>query len=174
MTNTSGSSTSSPRSFVPKPRMVVFNVPALEASRQAVSIAQYDAVVVGAGPYGLSTAAHLLGRGLRVAVFGKAMELWRDHMPKGMLLRSQWWATNLSDPGRRYTFQRFFRESRRMPGYPVPLETFLEYALWFQRHAVPDVDETYTTPPLTAGVDAAVPIPVWNLHSGPPEAASRA
>jgi len=113
--------------------------------RRFVPDAPYDAVVVGAGPYGLSAAAHLLGRGLNVAVFGKTLELWREHMPRGMLLRSQWWATNLSDPGRRYTFRRFFRESRRKPGYPVPLDTFLEYALWFQRHAVPDVDETYVT-----------------------------
>ncbi len=29
--------------------------------------ASYDAIVVGAGPYGLSTAAHLRGRGLSVA-----------------------------------------------------------------------------------------------------------
>ena len=123
--------------------MVVFNVPALEASRQAVSIAQYDAVVVGAGPYGLSTAAHLLGRGLRVAVFGKEMELWRDHMPKGMLLRSQWWATNLSDPRKQYEFDRFFRESKYKQCYPVPIEAFIDYAHWFQERAVPDVDETY-------------------------------
>ena len=62
--------------------------------RRFVPDAPYDAVVVGAGPYGLSAAAHLLGRGLNVAVFGKTLELWREHMPRGMLLRSQWWATN--------------------------------------------------------------------------------
>src|SRR5437870_11911926 len=38
----------------------------------------YDVAVVGAGPYGLSVAAHLLGRGLRVAVFGKTLEMWRE------------------------------------------------------------------------------------------------
>src|SRR3989442_14553793 len=43
----------------------------------------YDVVVVGAGAYGLSTAAHLHGRGLKVAIFGKPLEMWRDHMPKG-------------------------------------------------------------------------------------------
>lgn len=111
--------------------------------RPYVPDARYDAVVVGAGPYGLTAAAHLIGRGLNVAVFGKTLELWREHMPRGMLLRSQWSAANLSDPDRRYTFARFFRESGNAPVYPVPLDLFVEYALWFQRHAVPDVDETY-------------------------------
>src|SRR5919198_5601833 len=86
---------------------------------RSVSIALYDAMVVGAGPYGLSTAAHLLGRGLRGAVFGKTLELWRNHMPQGMLLRSHWWATNLSDPRQQYGFERFFRESQYEKCYPV-------------------------------------------------------
>ncbi len=103
----------------------------------------YDAVVVGAGPYGLSTAAHLRGRGLRVAVFGRTLEMWRDYMPTGMLLRSHWWATNLSDPRADHGFERFLKASKRNGAYPLPIETFIEYGLWFQRNAVPDVDETY-------------------------------
>jgi cation diffusion facilitator CzcD-associated flavoprotein CzcO len=102
-------------------------------------------VVVGAGPYGLSTAAHLLGRGLRVAVFGRTLEMWREHMPKGMLLRSHWWATNLSDPDGDYGFERFARDAGRDRSYPVPLQTFIDYGLWFQQRAVPEVDETYVS-----------------------------
>jgi len=113
------------------------------APRPAGSAARYDVVVVGAGPYGLSTAAHLLGRGLRTAVFGRTLELWREHMPKGMLLRSHWWATNLSDPGGRHGFRRFFEESRYQACYPVPIEAFIDYALLFKERVVPDVDETY-------------------------------
>ena len=104
-----------------------------------------DVVVVGAGPYGLSTAAHLLGRGLRVAVFGRTLEMWREHMPKGMLLRSLWWATNLSDPDGDYGFEQFARDTGRDRSYPVPLQTFIDYGLWFQQRAVPDVDETYVS-----------------------------
>src|SRR5207302_1716237 len=26
---------------------------------------------------------------------------------------------------------------------PFPIETFIDYGLWFQKHVVPDVDETY-------------------------------
>ncbi|HUK21884.1 MAG TPA: NAD(P)/FAD-dependent oxidoreductase [Gemmatimonadales bacterium] len=102
----------------------------------------FDAVVVGAGPYGLSTAAHLAGRGLSVGVFGKTLDSWRTHMPKGMVLRSHWWATNLSDPRGRYSFARFFDVSPYKAGYPMPRQAFVDYGLWFQRNVVPDVDET--------------------------------
>jgi cation diffusion facilitator CzcD-associated flavoprotein CzcO len=107
--------------------------------------AEYDAIVVGAGPYGLSTAAHLVDRGLRVGVFGKPMGLWRDHMPSGMFLRSHWWATHLSDPRHRYTFDRFARETNASLSYPIPRATFIEYGLWFQRRAVPMVDTTFVS-----------------------------
>src|SRR2546425_13359020 len=114
-------------------------------STRSVPGARYDAVVVGAGPYGLSAAAHLVGRGLTVGVFGKTLELWRNHMPKGMLLRSHWWATNLSDPRAHYRLGRFFRDSNYARCYPVPIETFIDYGIWFQARAVPRVDETYVS-----------------------------
>ena len=107
--------------------------------------AEYDAVVVGAGPYGLSVAAHLDGRGLRVGVFGKPMGLWRDNMPDGMFLRSHWWATHLSDPEDQYTFDRFARETNAPITYPIPRSMFIEYGLWFQRRAVPVVDPTFVS-----------------------------
>ena len=107
--------------------------------------AEYDAIVVGAGPYGLSTAAHLIGRGLRVAVFGKPMGLWRDNMPSGMLLRSHWWANHLSDPRGRYTFDRFAAETDARIASPIPRATFIDYGLWFQQRAVPMVDATFVS-----------------------------
>lgn len=69
--------------------------------------------------------------------------MWREHMPAGMLLRSHWWATNLSDPGHAHAMARFFVESGHDGAYPMPINTFIEYGLWFQRRAVPQVDETY-------------------------------
>jgi thioredoxin reductase len=115
----------------------------VEKSRAATSVVQYDAVVVGAGPYGLATATHLLDRGLEVAIFGKPVNLWREHMPKGMLLRSYWWATNISDPHKQYGLERYFREHGQQPFDPLPAEIFVEYALWFQKQVVPRVDEAY-------------------------------
>jgi pyruvate/2-oxoglutarate dehydrogenase complex dihydrolipoamide dehydrogenase (E3) component len=102
-------------------------------------------VVIGAGPYGLSVAAHLQGRGLKVAIFGKPLRLWRDHMPKGMLLRSYWWAVNLSDPQKKYTISNYLRLHCQDGPDPLPIETFIDYGLWFQKHSVPNVDETYVT-----------------------------
>lgn len=115
----------------------------MQKPRVSAVTASYDAVVVGAGPYGLSVAAHLIGRGLNIAVFGKPLQLWRDSMPEGMLLRSYWWATNLSDPLKKYRLARYFQVRQMAIPDPLPLEVFVDYGLWFQRQTVPDIDETF-------------------------------
>lgn len=107
--------------------------------------ARHDVVVVGAGPYGLSTAAYLAEKGLNVAIFGRPMELWRERMPQGMFLRSHWWATNLADPQKKHGLEQFFNASAYNPCYPVPIELFIEYTMWFQKQVVPVVDTTYVT-----------------------------
>ncbi|WP_330461847.1 NAD(P)-binding domain-containing protein [Streptomyces sp. NBC_00820] len=110
----------------------------------------YDLLVVGAGPYGLSVASHAVAAGLDVRVFGRPMATWLDHMPRGMLLESAPWATNLSDPEGRWRLDVFraFRASRgtTVPhADPLPLEVFTEYGLWFARNAVPPPDERTVT-----------------------------
>ena len=62
--------------------------------------ADEQVAIIGAGPYGLALAAHLRGRGVEPAVFGRPMSFWEEHMPKGMLLRSPWRASHISDPDR--------------------------------------------------------------------------
>ncbi len=115
----------------------------VRSTHSSASEANYDVVVIGAGPYGLSTAAHLQDRGLNVAVFGKPLHLWREHMPQGMLLRSYWWATNLSDPHKKYGLEQYFQTEEQCESDPFPAKAFIRYALWFQRNLVPNVDETY-------------------------------
>ena len=45
-----------------------------------------DVAIVGAGPYGLSLAAHLSAAGVSYRHFGVPMNLWRTAMPRGMYL----------------------------------------------------------------------------------------
>src|SRR3954468_21958744 len=67
-----------------------------------------DVAIVGAGPYGLSAAAHLRRiRGLEVRLFGEPMLFWEQNMPVGMLLRSKWGASHLSDPDRRLSLDAY-------------------------------------------------------------------
>ena len=104
-----------------------------------------DVAIVGAGPYGLSIAAHLKALGVRNRVFGEPMQTWRNHMPRGMGLKSDPFASCLYDPASRFTLEAFCRE-RGLPyaptGWRVPLETFIEYGCWFQTQAVPNLDRS--------------------------------
>ncbi|PJE99618.1 dimethylaniline monooxygenase [Streptomyces carminius] len=103
----------------------------------------YDLVVVGAGPYGLSIAAHAAAAGLTVRTFGRPMASWRDHMPEGMFLKSEPWSSNLSDPAGKHTLAAYCagRGLRAEHGRPLPLDVFTDYGLWFGERAVPRVDE---------------------------------
>jgi cation diffusion facilitator CzcD-associated flavoprotein CzcO len=110
--------------------------------------ADLDVALVGAGPYALSLAAHLRAAGVSFRVFGEPMRLWRSHMPAGMFLKSQGFASNLSTPQPGYTLEAFCRNSGRgyAPyGVPVPLETFLAYGDWFQQALVPQLEQVLVT-----------------------------
>ncbi|MEV7726913.1 NAD(P)-binding domain-containing protein [Streptomyces sp. NPDC087917] len=107
-----------------------------------------DLVVVGAGPYGLSIAAHAAAAGLGVRVLGRPMASWRDHMPEGMYLKSEPWSSNLSAPGGRHTLADFCasRGESAEHGSPLPIGTFSAYGLWFARHAgMPEVEQATVT-----------------------------
>jgi cation diffusion facilitator CzcD-associated flavoprotein CzcO len=115
----------------------------IQISHKRIPTASFDTVVVGAGPYGLSIAAHLMRKGLKVACFGKPIQFWREQMPNGMCLRSFWWATSLSDPDHTYGIEKYFHVQRIHPIDPLPIETFIDYGIWFQQQVVPNLDEAY-------------------------------
>jgi Pyridine nucleotide-disulphide oxidoreductase len=98
-----------------------------------------DVAIVGAGPYGVSAAAHLRRAGFDVRVFGHPMSFWRS-MPAGMLLRSNWSATNIAEHRGELSLDSYLAETGARFSAPVPLERFIEYGDWVQRRAVPDVD----------------------------------
>jgi hypothetical protein len=84
-------------------------------------------VIVGAGPYGLSVAAHLRRYGLPFRIFGSPMQTWRSNMPAGMFLKSEGRASSLSEPSGSYTLRSHCEQyglSYGEHGVPVPLETF--------------------------------------------------
>ena len=100
--------------------------------------------IIGAGPYGLSIAAFLRERGFGVRIFGRPMDTWRRHMPKGMCLKSEGFASRLYDAQDEFTLARFCRDAGIAyadAGLPVALETFCAYGLAFQQKYVPDLDE---------------------------------
>lgn len=100
-------------------------------------------VVIGAGPYGLSVAAHLRSRGVPVRVFGDVMSSWRRHMPVGMCLKSAPDASDLSAPTPGYGLADFSAASGTQPltGHQiVPIEMFVRYGQWFQQQLLPDVE----------------------------------
>jgi FAD-dependent urate hydroxylase len=105
-------------------------------------MAMVETIIIGAGPYGLSIAAHLRSANVSHAIVGKPMKSWRRHMPAGMALKSEAFASDLSDPERRYTLERF-RASRGAAyvhkGVPLSIVDFLDYADWFQRQAAPEI-----------------------------------
>jgi FAD-dependent urate hydroxylase len=107
-----------------------------------------DVAIIGAGPYGLSLAAHLNAAGVSYRHFGLPMRLWRGAMPKGMFLKSQGFASNLSDPKRTYTLEAFCQATNhpyKSYGWPVPLESFVNYGHWFQSELDLKVEEVLVT-----------------------------
>ncbi len=48
-----------------------------------------DVAIIGAGPYGLSHAAHVKSTGLTYKVFGYPMDYWKIKMPSEMFIRTQ-------------------------------------------------------------------------------------
>ena len=117
-----------------------------------------DVAVLGAGPYGLSVAAHLRESKLMdLRVIGEPMSFWERHMPAGMLLRSPRVASHLSDPHRRFTLDAYEKANgkaltvkvpptvteafiARDMAKKVPLQGFVNYGRWFVKQADLPID----------------------------------
>jgi cation diffusion facilitator CzcD-associated flavoprotein CzcO len=103
-----------------------------------------NVAIIGAGPYGLSVAAHFRHSGIPFRIFGRAMDSWLAHMPKGMMLKSDGFASDIYDPEGEFTLERFCAERRieyAPAGTPVRLETFASYGLAFKERMVPELEE---------------------------------
>jgi thioredoxin reductase len=101
-------------------------------------------IIIGAGPYGLSIAAHLRARGVAFHIFGKPMANWQQKMPHGMRLKSEGFASDLADPDDRYTLAAYCADESvpyEPEGLPVSRESFIDYGRSFQQRFVPEVDD---------------------------------
>lgn len=107
-----------------------------------------DVAIIGAGPYGLSIAAHLYARNVAFRIFGSPMSSWRNHMAAGTQLKSYGFASSLYDPGSTFTLEHFCRE-QALPYSdvidPVSIETFIAYGMAFQQRFVPNLEQTNIT-----------------------------
>src|ERR1700756_5437624 len=102
-----------------------------------------DVAIMGAGPYGLSLSAHLSAAHVEHRVVGIPMHGWTARMPKGMLLKSEPFASSLSDPDGSFSLGAYCQERGRNfaeIGLPVPIETFIAYGNAFQERFVQHVD----------------------------------
>jgi thioredoxin reductase len=130
-----------------RPAMSTTSLKPMQRSRRASTAtpACIDLAIVGAGPYGLSIAAHLRDPRRSMRVFGSPMSSWRQQMPHGMLLKSEGFASNLSAPGEGFTLADYGAE-QQLPylgvGWPVPLSSFVGYGMEFQRRYVPDLEDS--------------------------------
>jgi FAD-dependent urate hydroxylase len=104
-----------------------------------------DVAIIGAGPNGLSVAAHLRHAGVEHQTFGQTMGAWRFNMPAGMHLKSEPYASDLSASRSGFLAGDYCRQAneiyhRRV--IPLTREQFIDYGTWFADHLVPDIDET--------------------------------
>jgi FAD-dependent urate hydroxylase len=99
-----------------------------------------DVVIIGAGPYGLSLAAHLRARGVKYRIFGESMRFWLN-MPVGVNLKSLAFATSIAVPERGHSFPEWCRQHGLEDFEPCTMQSFAVYGLEIQKRFVPDLEE---------------------------------
>jgi FAD-dependent urate hydroxylase len=103
-----------------------------------------EVLVIGAGPFGLSISAHLSALGIGHRIVGRPLDTWRSHMPVGMRLKSEPYASEIAAPNRGYDVAAYARQhgipyTNRV--HPLSVEGFTDYGDWFTKELVPGVTD---------------------------------
>ncbi len=81
-------------------------------------------------------------------IFGRPMDSWSAHMPKGMRLKSDGFASTINDPDQKFTLKQFCEErgiEYGDTGIPVKLETFVAFGLAFKERMLPELENKLVT-----------------------------
>jgi cation diffusion facilitator CzcD-associated flavoprotein CzcO len=105
-------------------------------------VKKVSVAIIGAGPYGLSLAAHLAARKIDHRIFGRPMQFWSSIAEAGgeRYLKSYCFGTNISAPMAGYTFADYNRPRGLETFEPCSMGNFTAYGLWFQQGKVPWVE----------------------------------
>ena len=97
-----------------------------------------DTVIVGAGPYGLSLAAHLAAQNIDHRIFGHPMQFWSQLAAAGgeRYLKSFCFGTDVATPACGFSFADYSRPRGLETFEPCSIKDFADYGLWFQQQHV--------------------------------------
>jgi cation diffusion facilitator CzcD-associated flavoprotein CzcO len=104
-----------------------------------------DLLVIGAGPYAFSAAAHAREHGFDTHVVGHPMAFWRDQMPADMFLRSgPDWSLDADGDA---SFEAYFEDAGLAPEEvdPIPISVFLDHTDWFADRKGLEIDPRLVT-----------------------------
>jgi thioredoxin reductase len=106
-------------------------------------VKKVSVAIIGAGPYGLSLAAHLAARNIEHRIFGRPMQFWSRIAEAGgeRYLKSYCFGTNISAPSPGYTFADHNRPRGLETFEPCSMQNFAAYGRWFQQNLVPLVED---------------------------------